>query len=70
MPVHVSGRACDMSFNNEDSKKKKLHVIEDAAEAFLSKYKKKFLGTIGDMGCFPCHRIKFYIWSGWFTGNK
>ena len=30
----------------------KLYVIEDAAEAFMSKRKNKYLGTFGDVGCF------------------
>jgi perosamine synthetase len=34
------------------ARKHDLRVIEDAAEALLSKYKGKFLGTIGDAGCF------------------
>ena len=29
-----------------------MNLIEDAAEAFGSKIKKKFLGTVGDVGCF------------------
>ena len=60
MPVHVSGRACDMSSIMKIAKKKKLYVIEDAAEAFLSKYKKNFLGTIGDMGCFSLSPNKIF----------
>ena len=32
--------------------KKSIKVIEDAAEAFGSKYKKKNLGTFGISGCF------------------
>ena len=52
MPVHVSGRSCDMQKIMAIAKKYNLYVIEDAAEAFMSKKNKKFLGTIGDMGCF------------------
>ena len=39
MPVHISGRSCDMT-NIIKIAKKKIKVIEDAAEAFLSKNKK------------------------------
>ena len=52
IPVHISGRAADMSALMSISKNKKIHIVEDAAEAFLSKYKKKYLGTIGKLGCF------------------
>ncbi len=60
MPVHVSGRACEMNSVLKIAKKKKLFVIEDAAEAFLSKYKNKYLGTIGDMGCFSLSPNKIF----------
>mgnify|MGYP001320075215 CR=1 FL=1 len=60
MPVHVSGRACDMSSILRIAKRKKVFVIEDAAEAFLSKHKKKYLGTFGDMGCFSLSPNKIF----------
>lgn len=38
--------------NYKNKKKYKLFVIEDAAEAMGTTYDKKYLGTIGDVGCF------------------
>ena len=52
VPVHVSGRPADMDAILKIAKEHKLFVIEDAAEAFTSQYKNKFLGTLGDAGCF------------------
>jgi perosamine synthetase len=52
VPVHVSGRAPDMRAIMKIAKKYKLRVIEDAAEALMSKQNGKFLGTLGDAGCF------------------
>ncbi len=52
IPVHVSGRSADMNAILKIAKDHKLFVIEDAAEAFTSQYKNKFLGTLGDAGCF------------------
>lgn len=52
IPVHVSGRAADMESILKIAKKNNLYVIEDAAEAFTSKHKEKYLGTFGDAGCF------------------
>jgi len=52
IPVHVSGRAADMNGLKKIAKKKKIFILEDAAEALYSKYDNKFLGTIGDIGCF------------------
>ena len=42
MPVHVTGRAADLEKLIEISKKYNIHIIEDAAEALMSKYKRKF----------------------------
>ena len=52
IPVHVSGRAADMDTIAKIAKSSDIHIVEDAAEAFLSKYKGRFLGTFGKAGCF------------------
>lgn len=52
IPVHVSGRAADMRAILKIAKGYNLLVIEDAAEAFMSKHNGKYLGTLGVMGCF------------------
>lgn len=58
VPVHYAGVGCEMDKILEIAKKYNLLVIEDAAQAFDSKYKGKRLGTIGDMGCFSFHETK------------
>ena len=52
IPVHIFGRSGNLLQILKFAKKKKIKVIEDAAEAMFSKYKKKFLGTYGDCGCY------------------
>lgn len=52
IPVHVSGRAADMETLLKIARKHRFSVIEDAAEAFMSKHKGRFLGTFGKTGCF------------------
>lgn len=52
VPVHVSGRAADMNAIMEFATTHRLFVVEDAAEAFSSKHRGRFLGTYGDVGCF------------------
>lgn len=52
IPVHVTGRGADMMAILDIAKKHNLFVVEDAAEALMSKQGDKFLGTFGDLGCF------------------
>lgn len=52
VPVHISGRGSNIRNLIKICKKKSIKVIEDAAEAFGSKYNKKSLGSFGLAGCF------------------
>jgi perosamine synthetase len=52
VPVHVSGRAADMGALTDVASRHGLLIVEDAAEAFLSKHQGKYLGTLGIAGCF------------------
>jgi len=56
--VHYAGVACDMDAIMKLAKKHHLRVIEDAAQSIESKYKGKYLGTIGDFGCLSFHDTK------------
>jgi dTDP-4-amino-4,6-dideoxygalactose transaminase len=38
-----------------------LRVVEDAAHAVDAKHKDKYLGTIGDFGCYSFHETKNYV---------
>ena len=58
VPVHVFGRSCNIQQIIKIAKKFNLKVVEDAAGALGSFYKKKHLGTFGDVGCIS------------FNGNK
>jgi perosamine synthetase len=51
VPVHVSGRAAAMDAIMAIARARGLVVVEDAAEAFLSRRGDQNLGTIGDAGC-------------------
>jgi dTDP-4-amino-4,6-dideoxygalactose transaminase len=58
MPVHLTGRMCDMDPIMAIAKKHELLVIEDAAQSVGSQYKGKCSGSIGDVGCFSTHPLK------------
>lgn len=52
MPVHLYGMAANMTNVLEFANKHNLFVIEDAAEVLGVKYKGKYCGTFGEVGCF------------------
>jgi len=58
LPVHLYGNPANMQKIMKLAKENNVFVVEDAAEALGAKYKNKFVGTIGDIGCFS------------FFGNK
>jgi dTDP-4-amino-4,6-dideoxygalactose transaminase len=58
MPVHLTGRICDMDPIIEIAQKYNLKIIEDAAQAIGSIYKGKPSGSFGDVGCFSTHPLK------------
>jgi dTDP-4-amino-4,6-dideoxygalactose transaminase len=61
VPVHYAGVPCAMDEIMEIANKYKLYVIEDAAQALLSSYRRKYLGTIGHLGCVSFHETKNII---------
>lgn len=58
VPVHYAGAACDMDKICAVAKKHNIMVIEDAAQAMLSYYDKKPLGTFGPLGSVSFHGTK------------
>ena len=58
MPVHWTGRICDMNKIIKIAKKHNLFIIEDAAQAMGSYYKKKHAGTFGKISAFSTHPLK------------
>ena len=58
MVVHYAGVACEMDTIMAIAHKYGLIVVEDAAQGVTSKYKGRYLGTIGDFGCYSFHETK------------
>lgn len=56
--VHYAGRCPDMKFIKKLTKKYKIFLIEDAAQAFLTKHKGKLAGTFGDFATISFHESK------------
>lgn len=61
VPVHYAGVACEMDTIMSIAQGHKLLVIEDAAQAVMSAYKGKPLGTIGHLGAYSFHETKNII---------
>ena len=61
VPVHYAGVACEMDSIMEIASRHNLLVIEDAAQAIMSSYKGRALGSIGHLGCYSFHETKNII---------
>lgn len=73
IPVHWSGRPCNMDQLLEISKKYSLPIVEDACHALQAEYKGKRCGGLGDLGCFSFHPLKnLNVWGdgGIITTNN
>jgi len=58
MPVHYGGRPGNLDKIYKLAQKYNLRIVEDAAHAFGSLYKKRLIGSIGDIACFSFDGIK------------
>ena len=58
VPVHTYGNVCLMDEIISLAKANGIDVVEDAAEAFASRYKGKFAGTFGKIGTFSFQATK------------
>ncbi len=58
IPVHYAGCPCNMDEILGIAQKYNLFVIEDAAHALPAWYKKRKIGTIGDITCFSFYATK------------
>lgn len=58
LPVHWSGKPCDMDLIEAIARKHNLHIVEDACHAITASYKGRSAGTYGTFGCFSMHPLK------------
>lgn len=53
--VHLFGQPCDMDPIIEIAQKYDLKIIEDSCETMFARYKKRSVGSLGDIGCFSTY---------------
>ncbi len=58
MPVHYAGVSCEMDTIMDIAYRHELWVVEDAAQGINARYKEKYLGGIGHLGCYSFHETK------------
>jgi dTDP-4-amino-4,6-dideoxygalactose transaminase len=58
MPVHLTGRICEMHEISAIAHQHGLRIVEDAAQSAGSSYHGKMSGALGDIGCFSLHPLK------------
>ena len=56
--VHLAGNAAEIDKIVEIAHKRNIYVIEDCAQSYCCKYKGKYVGTYGDIGCFSLNDFK------------
>ena len=58
LPVHLTGRAADMTAIMEIARARGLAVVEDCAQAVLAGHRGRRVGSFGNVGCFSLHPLK------------
>jgi dTDP-4-amino-4,6-dideoxygalactose transaminase len=58
IPVHLTGRPCDMDAILRVARAHGLAVVEDCAQAVLAEYRGRRVGSFGELGCFSLHPLK------------
>ncbi|MDP8275155.1 MAG: dTDP-4-amino-4,6-dideoxygalactose transaminase, partial [Candidatus Euphemobacter frigidus] len=61
IPVHYAGVSCELDTIMDIARKRNFWIVEDAAQGITSRYKDKYLGTVGDLGAFSFHETKNVI---------
>jgi dTDP-4-amino-4,6-dideoxygalactose transaminase len=56
--VHLAGNAAEIDRIVEVAHRHGVYVIEDCAQSYCCKYKGKYAGTWGDIGCFSLNDFK------------
>ncbi len=58
VPIHWTGRPCEMEELLRISEKYSIPIVEDACHALQAEYRGKRCGSFGELGCFSFHPLK------------
>ncbi|OBF98438.1 dTDP-4-amino-4,6-dideoxygalactose transaminase [Mycobacterium sp. 852014-52450_SCH5900713] len=58
VPIHYAGISCEMDAIMDIADRHGLLVVEDAAQGVSARYRGRWLGTIGHLGCYSFHETK------------
>jgi len=58
LPVHWSGKPCDMDAIGDIARRHGLAIVEDACHAVTASYRGRPAGSLGSVGCFSFHPLK------------
>ena len=58
IPVHIYGQSVEIDKIQKICKQNNIFLIEDVSQAHGAKFKKKKLGSFGDIACFSCYPTK------------
>jgi len=61
IPVHLLGLPASMDPIIEMAKNYQLEIIEDSAECMFAKYKGRYVGSMGTIGCFSTYLAHFIV---------
>jgi len=64
VPVHYTGKICDMRKLMELSVKHNVPIVEDAAQSFGAEYQGKKAGSFGSVACFSMNPMKIFAACG------
>jgi perosamine synthetase len=56
--VHLFGNPCDMDSMRDIAQRHHLPLIEDCSQTHRTKYRGRYVGTLGDIGCFSFQQSK------------
>ncbi len=58
LPVHLTGRAANMTAIRAIAERRGLAIVEDCAQAILAEHRGRRVGSLGTVGCFSLHPLK------------